>query len=301
MKRYFDDIVAETGKRWNRFWFTPLSAEALLRVRPLVCILAGIWLLTAMANSDWWYGEAGWSASKFAGNLCVAAEGSWSSRFHLSPLWATSSPIVFQIWAGSGAVLAVLAALGIGGRAVMLALCAAVLLLAQRSPWTTGALEPLLIAILAYLVIAPGPALIKSPLIKPTGVEAERRWSSTLATRLIQFHVWLLIAAAFASQLSSLPWWRGDALWWLAVTGRSQLLEPDWLRGHILLINALTHAIVICTGVSVVTLWSRPLRPVGVVCGCALAGAYALLGDQTLYGMLLIAGLLSFWFAPAEE
>lgn len=290
MKRYFDELIAEMGSRWNRFWFAPLHDDVLVRIRPLVCTLAAVWLLISMAGSQWWFGSAGWSSASLARQLCIATEGTWASRFHISPLWSSSEPIVFQVWAACGLVLAVLGALGLGGRAVMLALCASVLFLAQRMTWTSGALEPFLVAMLAYLVIDPGRSLVSR-----ASEPAAPRPTLTLATRLIQFHVWLLVAAALAGLLSSVPWWRGDAFWWLAATGHSQTLTRELLRDHILLTNALTHAVLICTAISVVALWSQLLRPIGVVCGCVLGCAYALLGDQTLYGLLLIAGLVSFW------
>lgn len=290
MKRYFDEVVSHIGKSWNQFWFVPLDGDVLARVRPFICAVTAIWFLVSLAGSEWWFGQFGWSSADLARQLTVASEGTWSSRFHISPLWSSTDAIVFQIWAAIGVVLAILAALGVGGRVVMFALFASVLFLAQRLTWTSGALEPLLIAFLAYLVIDPGRSWLK----RADG-EVEPRATRTLATRLIQFHVWLLLAAAFFSQLSSLPWWRGDAFWWLAVTGDSQMLTPEVLRGKILLVNALTHAVLICTGISVVALWSPLLRPIGVVCGCVLGGAYALLGDQTLYGLLLITGLLTFW------
>ncbi|MGN6547275.1 MAG: hypothetical protein ACTHK7_19640 [Aureliella sp.] len=301
MKRYFDKLIAECGCRWNEFWFAPIQHDVLARVRPLVCALAAIWLLVSMANTTWWFGPNGWSSISMARTLCVASEGTWASQFHISPLWSTSAPIVFQVWSVCGVVLAVLAALGLGGRIVMLGLFAAVLFLTQRLTWTSGALEPLLVAMLGYLVIDPGSSLVKRERATTDHAPNGQRPTLTLATRLIQFHVWLLVAAGAASQLSSLPWWRGDAAWWLAVTGHSQVFTRELLRNHILLINALTHAVLICGVISLAALWSRLLRPIGVVCGCVLGLGYALLGDQTLYGLLLISGLLSFWPGEGSE
>lgn len=288
MNRPLSDQVAWLGDNWNLFWFAPGRGACLAQARVLLCSLAAVWFLTVLMDAGWWFGETGWNASDVARRLSVATEGEWFSRFRISPLWSTSQVIVFQSWAGAGIVLAALCGLGVGGRVVAVALFLSVLGLVQRMTWATGAFEPALVAVLGYLAIDPGEAFVGKS--RPA---ASPRWSATLTTRLLQVHGWLLVATALASQLANVTWWRGEAAWWLAATGRSNLLSPTALGGHILSVNLLTHGITLCTLIATVALWPRRLRTIGVVCSCGLGIAYALVADQMLYGLLIIALTLS--------
>lgn len=287
------------GQQWNDFWFMPTGGENLVRARVLICATAVLWCLVMFSGSRWWFGEAGWNASDLARRLSVATEGGWLSRFRFSPLWSTSERLVFQAWAITGALLALTAAIGIGGRATMSALFLTVLFFAQRMTWATGAFEPVLVASLGYLIIDPGRALAMAG-----GLPQPRRWTATLATRLLQTHGWMIIVAALVSQLANVTWWRGDAVWWLAATGHSKVLSTEMLGGHILIVNALTHGISLCTLGAALALWFERLRLFGLICGCLLGAAYALISDQVLYGMIVVAllvGAFGRWDTrPAE-
>jgi hypothetical protein len=285
--RYLKEQADWFGMHWNRFWFTPSYGEQLVRVRLPICFLAAIWFAIMFSNTTWWFGDAGWAESELSRSLSTATEGPWAGRFRFSPLWATSKPIVFQIWATVGLLLAIVAAVGVGGRIALLALFLSVLCLAQRLTWATGAFEPALVAALGYLLVDPGRSLLA-----PAAAQQHSRWSATLATGLLQVHTWMLIVAALASQLASATWWRGEAVWWLTATGHSTLLTTDLLRGRILIVNAATHGITVCTLIAVAALWPLRMRPIALVCGCVLGAAYALVSDQILYGSLLVALLI---------
>ena len=284
------------GEHWNRFWFTPSAGQSLATTRLCVCGAAALWFAMLTMNSQWWFGSDGWNADELARVLSVQGEGKWSARFRVTPLWATSHPGVFQLWAGTGIIFSVCAATGLGGRAMLAGLFLCSLLLAQRLSWSTGTFEPALIAALGYLLIDPGRSWLRPRAEQP------QRWTATLATRLIQVHTWLLCAAALASQAAHATWWRGEAAWWLAETGHSNVLTSDMLHGRILLVNALTHAITLAAFIAVSTLLSPRFRWAGLVSGFVLAAGYALVADQTLYGILLAALLTSAfrdrWQAP---
>lgn len=275
--------------RWDAFWFAPVWGPQLTHVRIATGVLAAIWFTLLFSSSAWWFGEQGWAATEFSRKLSVASEGMWSSRLRVSPLWSTSNPVVVKVWASAGVLLSLLSIAGLGGRVIMFALFLSVLFMAQRYAWTAGAFEPYLIAVLGYLIIAPGRCLWckRSP-------EYAIDSCGGLALRLIQVHTWMLLSAGQASQLALESWWRGEAVWWLAATGHSNALSLDQLRGHLLFVNLLTHGITLCTIAAVLALWPKRSRRYGLVCGCIVAMAYALVADQMLYGGLLLAGLLSF-------
>ena len=293
MRSYLSDQSEWFGRQWNDFWFTPSYGKQLPQLRVAVCTLAAAWFTVSLFDSTWWYGDSGWLEGELARSLSSASEGPWGSRFRISLLWSASGPLAFQLWGGLGILLSVIGAVGIGGRVLQFALFLCALFLAQRLPWVTGAFEPALIAALGYLVIDPGQSF------RGRGSSSlQPRWTATFVTRLLQVHTWMLIVAALASQLANIAWWQGEAVWWLAATDHSNSLTTDLLRGRILVVNALTHGITLCGFSAVFALWPHRLRPIGVLCGCILGGAYAVVGDQMLYGLLLIALLLGAFVDP---
>lgn len=292
-------FVEWLGNAWNRFWLEPSEAVHLTRARLCLCAAAMLWLLLNASDSSWWFGPNGWNNDRLARELSVASEGEWPSRFRVTPLWSAAHPWTFQAWAGTGVALAIVAALGFGGRITMAALMLCVLFAVQRTAWTSDAFEPLLVAGLGYLIINPGRPLFAYSRKRQAnlGIENET-WSANLATRLIQVHVWLLLAFGLASLIATMAWWRGEALWWLAASEHSTLLSSAMLRGRVMLGNALTHAIVFSAIAAVFTLWHPHLRRIGLIGGCVLGLSYAFFSDQVLYGLLIVSLLLSVFTRP---
>ncbi|MCC6512331.1 MAG: hypothetical protein IT423_24750 [Pirellulaceae bacterium] len=284
---------------WDAFWFQPTANNPVHWLRRIVCLLTALWFLPILVDVEPWWGKAGLQEAAFNRKLAVATEDIWPSRFRITPLWMTSEARFIQVWSAAGIALATASAAGIGGRLTLVALMLAVLFLAQRMTWSTGACEPYLIALLGYLALAQPST--NQPSTQP-------HWRSQLAWRMIQIHTWLLLAAALASQLANPAWWQGESVWWLAVTDHSTVLSSQWLVGKILLINLLTHTITICTLGAVIGLWplntsaprawSMGRRKLGLGCGLVVACSYALVGDQFLYGMLLVA---TCWANATDE
>lgn len=280
------------GESWNEFWFPRIrcqcSGRNAARIRTIACGLALVWFVVQLENIDWYFGDAKWLSAEIAIPLNVATEGVLPAQFRLSPLWYVSHPMAIRGWILVGIALSLLSAIGFGGRWSILALFLFVLGLAQRLTWATGSFEPLLIAILGYLIIGPGSS---QPM---TSGPWNCCWTTTLCTRLIQVHLWVVMAAGLASQLAVEAWWRGDSVWWLAASQHSNLLSPEWLRGRLLLINVASHSIVLANFLSVATLWHSRLRPVGIASTHLVSMAYGLIGDQLLYGLLLSTATIAF-------
>ena len=157
----------------------------------------------------------------------------------------------------------------------------------HRITWLQGPLEPALAAGVAYLMVQPGPTAWKWTLVPAT-------WSTCVTLRLLQVHWWLLVAAGVLSQLASLTWWRGEAVWWLASAGRSNLLATDLLRDNATLTNVLTHGVVL---IQLLALWLvtvRPARSLGIVLGIGVSLIYGCIADQILYALLLASFLTAY-------
>ncbi len=200
----------------------------------------------------------------------------------------TDSLWLFQAWFGVGFVLTALVAAGIGVRFSVLALISCVIGLAHRMSLLIGPVEPALVAFLGYLAVQPGPSIQESE-----AREQECSWAGA-SLRLLQTHVWILIAAGVITQLASVRWWRGDAIWWLAAAGRPNLLTLEHLIDRTYWVNALTHGMIV---LQILTLWLliiRGTRRIGIGLGVTWCLALAFLADYALYGTVLLGGLLAF-------
>ncbi len=227
--------------KWDAFWFAESPSHLLSWLSRAVAIITGLWFLSVCLAADFWFGPAGLSSAALSATLEAITEGELAARFRITPLWMFAGPNIIYGWCAVGVALSSLVAFSIGGRVIRALLALWVLMLCQRLSWSSGALEPLLIALNGYLVL---PTLRQMP-----------SWSNGLALRLIQSHLWLLFCAALVYQLANRSWWDGESVWWLAACQRSTLLSTELLAGRVLLVNALTHAITLATAIAVCCLW----------------------------------------------
>ncbi len=274
---------------WDSFWFTPQCHNSLRFMRTLVCATCIVWLVAVAITASTWFGHGGFGDANLDKKLSVSTEGVWPARFRITALWMTSNPMVIQAWCAVVALLAAASAIGIGGRIINLVLFVAALLTVHRLTWATSSVEPLMVASLGYLAIAPPQRAAKVP-----------SWTTGFAIRLIQCHLWIVLAAALAAMLSSNAWWQGEAVWHLAAAGQSIVLNPNWLADHVLITNAITYIVLIAMTLAVGLLWNSHLMKVGIVAGWAVALAYALVANQLLYGALIAALLLAFFEKQSE-
>jgi hypothetical protein len=154
-----------------------------------------------------------------------------------------------------------------------------------------GPVEPLLGACLAYLTIEPGPAVWQ---LRKNQQHSPHTWTAGLAVALLTTHWWLLIAAGVLSQLASLTWWRGEAVWWLAAAGRSNILSTEMLSGNASLVNGLTHVCVVVQFAALGLISRGSTRSLGIGLGLVVSVVYGLIADQILYALLLTAVLSAF-------
>ncbi len=272
---------------WNLFWFSNGSATAINRVRIGVSACTALWLISFFGSVEAWFGTDGLLPTTLSGKLIEFEE---SARWqHWSPLWWTDNVLVVRLYLAIAVVLAILSAVGVGGRVTITALLLLVIGWVHRITWLQGPLEPALVAMLAYLIVSPGQSLWKGS----NGGEP-MHWLHHLALRLVQVHCWGLIAIGVLSQLGNIVWWRGEAMWWLAASGRSQLLSLEFVGSSASLVNALTHGLVLIQLLTLGLLLNRSTRPLGLIAGLLSCVGIGLLADQTLYALLIAVGLMAF-------
>lgn len=288
---------------WLGYWFSPADARRIVPYRVGIGIVACIWFVSFWPALGVWFGPEGVLSVDSGGKL-VAFEG--IARWQVwSPLWWTDSLWFYKCWLLLGMALATLVAIGIGARWSVGLLVLWIIAWSNRILWLSSLVEPALIAFVAYLLVEPGPSLMQWTSSTSTPSSRASNSLARAALRLVQTHWWILLAFTLLSQLADVVWWRGDAVWWLAASGRSNLLTIEALRDNAVLVNALTHGMIV---LEILALWLivlRSTRPVGVLLGAMCCVSIGLLADQLLYALLLGAGLLvyaqEFLFASENE
>lgn len=282
----------ELIRDWNRFWFSPRPTATLSYVRATICCVAGAWFASFIGSSSAWFTPDGLLTRELSQQLLQFDQASrWQSW---SPLWLSENAMLMSGWLIVGLGLALVSALGFGGRFVLVILLLWVIAWAHRITWLQGPVEPALVAALAYLIIEPGGRLWGGATANPNSTSPQTTWRAGLALRLLQTHWWLLVAAGFLSQLASLIWWRGEGVWWLASAGRSHLFSLEMLRGQPALTNALSHSVIAAQMLALWLLTVPSARSLGIALGMVVACIYGLVTDQLLYGLLLASMLISF-------
>ena len=287
-------LLDEPWNGWKRFWFEPETSQSIIALRIAIACVAALWFASFWGGVNVYFSTNGLLNLSMAGEMIQFEETpSWQ---HWSPLWWTESSWSHQLWLAAGIVSSLLALLGIGGRITLSLLLFLIVGWTHRIVWLQGIVAPALTSMVAYLMIAnPAGRLFASDARR---LSLATSWNR-LARRLIQTHCWLLMAYGLLSQLAGVVWWRGEAVWWLAAAGRSQLLTIEWLRGSPFTVNLLTHGFVLSQALALWLLVQPSTRRLGVAMSCIALIFVGFVADQTLYALLLASGLLA-WRKPVQ-
>ncbi len=288
--RYLRMISQRFQGVWERWWFEPASRIVTARLRVLLALVAALWFASHLRQTTWYFGESGWLRNELVDQLISQTQEDWRSNFAWSPLWFFEGETAVVIYIYIGLLWSLVVGAGVGGRFAVAGLWLWIIGLCHRLAWAASTVEPVLAALLGYLIFEPGASMftIRSTKNRPVS------WQAAIVISATRAHCWLLIATGLASQLANPTWWQGDAVWWLAATGRSNLLATDWLRDNVLLMNGLTHLIVMVELAALILLIPMSTRPIGVMFGLLVGCSYALLADQFLYGVTLAISLTAF-------
>lgn len=312
MLHYLEELGTSFGRGWNRFWFTPVDPLPLCAVR----VLAGLLLLyshtaygfdlTALFASD------GLLTVDTVRNLRVldaSIEPNGRAPVSFSYLYLLSSPTM--LWAAHAAGYVVIVALIAGLFSRVSAVLALVVALSylHRAPIFTGEFDRVLVAVLFYLCIGPCGARLSVDawLARRAGRSVvEKSWLANIALRLLQIHLGLIFLMMAIAKLSGpnppAVWWTGDGIWWLMAKPETRPWDATsiarWPESRLLL-DAMTHAVVLIELAYGLLIWNRMARP--IVLGLLLLVWAPILALATgMFGLVGILLAASLAFLPAE-
>jgi hypothetical protein len=287
---YFARLTAAVGDGWARFWFTPSDPATVSALRLLTGLVVVYLHATLSLDLMTFFGPAGllpvFEIAPLEGNT-------------FSYLNYASSPA--ELWSLHllGLVALVLFAAGLWTRITTVLALVVFLSVVHRAPMITGRTDVVVAMVLLYLCIAPcgrrfsldawlaarkNKARAAAPLAPST--------TATIAMRLIQVHLCLLIAMMAFSQLSGDVWWSGLGMWFLITRQESRLIDFTWLESSPFAVDLWTHLVIGFEFLFPILIWVRMLRPLLLGLGLVVWTSLALVtGDITFSLMLVIAGL----------
>lgn len=285
---YFSRLSQGIGDQWTRFWFTPSNPATVSAVRLLTGVLLVYMHATLCFDLEAFFGASG---------LLPVEEISIIEANTFSYLNYVVSPA--ELWTAHLLGLAVLVAFAAGLFTRITSLLSLVVFLStvQRAPMITGRTEIILSMLLLYLCVAPcGRRFsLDAWLAARKGQRRDETslfTTATIATRLIQIHLCLLMLMMAFSQLSGEAWWSGDGIWFLITRPDSRLVDLTGLESSPLVIDFLGHLLVGFELLFPLLVWSRLFRPLMLGLGLVVWSLLALItGDLTFTASLLIASL----------
>ncbi|MDP6445494.1 MAG: hypothetical protein QF805_16965 [Pirellulaceae bacterium] len=278
------------GSGWNEFWFAPADplASAVMRV---VTGLIGLYVMVSHTpDLVEWFGRHGLLSVKTVG---ILASGQLEGGGPPSVLNGFDSSAALYAVHSIGLAAFVALTVGFFSRTANAVALVAILSYAHRAPMLSGLIEPVLIALLLYLLIAPSGAAISFDRRRATSGGAPS-WLANFSIRLMQVHLCAFYAMMALTKLGNETWWMGEAAWWLAAQQESRIINLTFLHGSIYLINGLTHLIVMSELSFAVLAWSPKLRPFAMLFTTIVWLVVAMLSGQLGFCLTMILANLAF-------
>ena len=290
VSEYFSRLADGFGQGWTRFWFTPSDAATVSAIRLGVGLIVVYLHATLSLDLVALFGPDGLLP---VADIEPLEGGAFS---YLNYLRTPS-----ELWAVHLAGLAVLVLFTAGLWTRVTSILALVVFLSDvhRAPMITGPTEPVVAFLLLYLCLAPcGRRYSLDRLLARADATQADAWSAqplttaTIAARLIQVHLALLVGLMAFSQLAGDVWWTGMGMWWLITRQESRLIDFSWLYQYPLVIAAWTHVIVLFELSFAALIWVPLARPLLLALGVVVWGSLALVtGDLPFAAALIVASL----------
>ncbi len=289
VETYFNRLSSAFGEAWTRFWFTPSDPATISAIRLLTGLVVVYLHATLSLDLITFFGPQGMLPVPDISLL----EGNTFS--YLNHVQGTG-----ELWAVHllGLGVLVLFALGAWTRITSILALLVFLSVVHRAPMITGRTESIVAMVMLYLCLAPCgrrfslDAWMAGRKKNPLGDPSSLSTAATLATRLIQIHLALLVAMMGFSQLGGDVWWNGSGMWFLITRQESRLVDFTWLESYPLLVNFWTHLIVAFELTFAVLIWAPLARPILLAIGAAVWTSLGLVtGDLTFSLMLIVASL----------
>ncbi len=232
---------------WSRFWFAPSDPFGLHLIRFLTGLLLLAWLLPLAGQVDALFGLQGWfdrqafvQAAKLNQQTIPKpiTRDSWSLLY---PIGANPAALLAFYW-GSIAVL-VLFTLGVAARLTAIAAWLIVVSF-TASPVFDMEADPLLLMLTLYLavgylllgqwrrgwnplqrVLGSGDWIVGWRWFHPSDSSSRASEAATLALRLIQVHLAVILVTTGLTKLQIAEWWSGVAHWYNLYTPLSTTME----------------------------------------------------------------------------
>ena len=281
------DALSETIQSWNRFWFTPQKPNRIGTVRVFVGSIVTIKFLILLLVATEWIGTAGWlntDATRYL--IGDGVEGTGSSY-----RWS-----LLYIIPGSGVALAVIGmaasgslALGLGSRLSPVIAWAMLGMFHHRAPMLISIADPLMSAMLVYLIIDPGKTTWD---LKPGLASGEDRIGVNIARRLIQCHLVIWMVFSLSTMLSFVSWWNGEAAWALLEPMRSTWKIGDqwqWTG------QWLTHCVIALQFAVLASIPATHWRWLGRWMMYLFIACMLLLAKDWMYAAILLVASLTIW------
>jgi hypothetical protein len=290
--QYFARLADGFGRGWTTFWFTPSGPDVLCAIRLLMGLLVVYLHATLSLDLVTFFAAGGMLPST---EIAPLEGGAFSYLNYFS------QPAELWIVHLLGLAVLILFALGFWTRPMSIAALIVFLSDVNRAPMITGRTESVAAMVLCYLCLAPcGRRLSIDALLarraaatfpQTATVEASST-SATIATRLIQIHLALLVAMMGLSQLSGEIWWTGAGVWWLVARPESRLVDLTGLHTTPQVLQFWTHVIVFFELCFPMLIWVPLARPLLLAVGAVVWGSIALLtGDVTFSLAMMIASM----------
>jgi hypothetical protein len=283
------------GEGWNRFWFTPGDPAGVSAIRLLTGIVVVYLHASMLPDLVPLFGTKG---------LLPVAEIAPLEGASFSYLNYLSTPS--ELWTVHLIGLAVLVLFAAGLWTRVTTVLALVVLLSDihRAAMLTARAEPIAAMLMFYLCFAPcGRRYSLDRVLErrrrqaaqpPAETDEAPSTLATIATRLIQVHLALLIAMMGFSKLSSETWWSGAGVWYLVARPESRLVDLTWLYASPKVLDAWTHAIVLFELVFPVLIWVPLARPLLLAIAVPIWTSLALVTGELPFALMLMIASLAF-------
>jgi hypothetical protein len=211
-----------------------------------------------------------------------------------------------ELWAAHLIGLAVLILFTVGFWTRLTSILSLVVFLSyvHRAPMITSFAESVAAMLILYLCLAPCGRRFsidaflarrrQRAAVPPAEPAAELSTLATIATRLIQVHLALLVALMGYSKLIGDVWWNGTAMWWLVAREESRLVDLTWLYKYPGLIETWTHVVVTFELAFPLLVWVPLARPLVLAAGVVVWASLALVTGDVPFAMLLCIASMAF-------
>jgi hypothetical protein len=291
---YFQELSAEFGEGWNRFWFTPASPAPLAKLRIATGLLALAYFFSWTTQLAYLFSEQGVLSPAVVQELLESQN---RHRFRPSPLFSIATPGGLMIYQAVVILIASLFTAGVFTRVTSLLTLFAALSFVHRAPLLASPFETVLVMLLLYAAWGPSGAAYsfdawwaarQGRLLNRPG------WLANVALKLLQVHLALFLLLVGCSSLAAAVWWNGTAIWFLEAQTLSRPADLSFLRGGEKLLNAWTHFFVLSNLLFPVLVWKRLLRPLVVAFAALMWLLMIPITGQLLYVLAVLAAMYAF-------